>query len=233
MRSKRGPRHLAEYNRQVPLSGLFPENQVSIQLYRHTTHMGQEQLPLFGAPADTEPQGLRYEREFLDEREEGALIKEIQCLPLAEMRYKSYTARRRIVSYGGQYDFETHSLHSAQELPPDFHALRQRVAAWYGAPPEVFTQVLVAEYRPGTPLGWHRDVPDFEDIVGVSLAGHAIMRFRPYPPKSPSVRSLVKLEMEPRSIYLLSGPARWEWQHSVAPTKSLRYSITFRTRRQR
>lgn len=193
--------------------------------------MGCEQLPLFEAPADTEPQGLRYERDFLGEREEVSLIQEIERLPLAEMRYKSYMARRRIVSYGGQYDFDTHSLHSAQELPPVFHDLRRRVAEWYGSPPTVFTQVLVAEYRPGTPLGWHRDVPDFEDIVGVSLAAHAIMRFRPYPPKSHSARSVVKLTMEPRSIYLLSGPARWDWQHSVAPTKGLRYSITFRTPR--
>jgi alkylated DNA repair dioxygenase AlkB len=89
--------------------------------------------------------------------------------------------------------------------------------------------VLVAEYREGTPLGWHRDVPDFEDVVGVSLLNEAVMRLRPYPPREPKKAGVIKLTIEPRSIYLLRGPARWEWQHSVAPTRSLRYSITFRT----
>ena len=98
---------------------------------------------------------------------------------------------------------------------------------------EAFTSALVAEYRPGTGLGWHRDVPDFEDVVGVSLLSEAVMRFRPYPPHSPKRSDILKLTVEPRSIYLLRGPARWDWQHSVAATQALRYSITFRTPRPR
>lgn len=91
--------------------------------------------------------------------------------------------------------------------------------------------MLVAEYRPGTPLGWHRDVPDFEDIVGVSLLGDAVMQLRPYPPASASAPPGLELLMEPRSIYMLRGEARWAWQHAIAPTETLRYSITMRTRR--
>ena len=91
--------------------------------------------------------------------------------------------------------------------------------------------MLVAEYRPGSPLGWHRDAPDFQDIVGVSLLGEAVMRFRPYPPDQPKKGEVLKLLLEPRSIYLLRGPSRWAWQHSVTATRSLRYSITFRTSR--
>jgi alkylated DNA repair dioxygenase AlkB len=91
------------------------------------------------------------------------------------------------------------------------------------------THTLVAEYREGTPLGWHRDVPDFEEVVGVSLLNPALLRFRPYPPLEPKKAGVIKLVVEPRSIYLLRGPARWAWQHSVAPAKSLRYSITLRT----
>lgn len=94
-------------------------------------------------------------------------------------------------------------------------------------------QALVAEYRPGTPLGWHRDVPDFEDIVGISLANEAVLRFRPYPPDAPKKKDIVRVTVAPRSIYLLRGPARWQWQHSVAATKLLRYSITLRTARRR
>ncbi len=75
---------------------------------------------------------------------------------------------------------------------------------------------LVAEYAPGTPLGWHRDVPDFETIVGVSLGGRATLKFRPYPDE-PATRKVVQLEVAPRSIYKMADEARWDWQHSVAP----------------
>lgn len=153
-------------------------------------------------------------------------------LPLKEMNYRGYTACRRVVSFGGKYDFQALRLEPASALPPALEPLRAKVAQWLGVPPDAFTQTLVAEYREGTPLGWHRDVPDFEDVVGVSLLNDAVLRFRPYPPREPKKAGVIKLVVRPRSIYLLRGPARWAWQHSVAPTASLRYSITFRTSRQ-
>jgi alkylated DNA repair dioxygenase AlkB len=94
---------------------------------------------------------------------------------------------------------------------------------------EVFGYALVSEYRPGTQLGWHRDVPQFEMVVGVSLASAARMRFRAYPPRKGAPTFM--LALEPRSAYVLKDEARWGWQHSIPPTPSLRYSITFRTRR--
>lgn len=184
---------------------------------------------LFDEPAETRPQGLRYENGFLSVDEEASLISAITALPLREMRYKAYTARRRVVSYGASYDFDEGMLRPSGPPPAFLKALGAKAAAWAGLPAKDFTQILVAEYQPGTPLGWHRDVPDFEDIVGVSLASAALLRFRPYPPVQPSRADLIKLRAEPRSIYLLRGPARWEWQHSVAPTTALRYSVTFRT----
>src|SRR5690606_41709594 len=92
-------------------------------------------------------------------------------------------------------------------------------------------QALVAEYSPGTPLGWHRDVPDFEDVVGISLGSAAEMRLRPYPHEKGKRGGVLKASIAPRSIYLLRGPSRWAWQHSVAPAQALRYSITLRTAR--
>ena len=89
----------------------------------------------------------------------------------------------------------------------------------------------MAEYQPGTPLGWHRDVPQFERVVGISLAGQARMRFRPYPLRENRREDVFALDLDPRSVYVLQGDARWRWQHRVAPTRMLRYSITFRTRR--
>jgi alkylated DNA repair dioxygenase AlkB len=87
---------------------------------------------------------------------------------------------------------------------------------------------MIAEYLPGTPLGWHRDVPQFEQIIGVSLLGHARLRFRPYPPAA-GQRTMFVIDLPPRSAYIMRGSARWNWQHAVSPTRELRYSITFRT----
>ena len=192
------------------------------------------QPDLFGLPPGLPsrlPEGLSYEPEFLSGPEEASLIALISTLPFEAARYKNYTARRRVVSYGGSYDFDANRLLPAEALWPALHPLRDRVAAWMGVPPVTLVHTLVAEYSPGTPLGWHRDVPDFEDIVGVSLGQEAVLRFRPYPPREPRRADVLKVVVEPRSIYLLRGPSRWAWQHSVAPTRALRHSITLRTAR--
>ncbi|MDQ0570468.1 alkylated DNA repair dioxygenase AlkB [Variovorax paradoxus] len=186
---------------------------------------------LFGEVPAAAIEGLRYAHEFLTRSEEEELLRIVQGFELREMRYKEYTARRRGINFGGRYDFDNHRLRPGAALPEALHPLRAKVAAWMGMAPEDFTHVLVAEYRPGTPLGWHRDVPDFEDIVGVSLLGDAVMQLRPYPPASATAPASLQLLMEPRSIYMLRGEARWAWQHSIAPTEALRYSITMRTRR--
>ena len=192
-----------------------------------------EQLALFAAAAPTSgpalPPGWAYRPEFIDADEEAALLAVIATLPLHEARYKGYTARRRVAHFGTSYDYDDNRLLPAAPLPAGLEALRARAAAWLGEAPEALVSALVAEYRPGVPLGWHRDVPDFENVVGISLAGTARMRFRRYPPVQPKKADVLSLELAPRSAYLLRAEARWGWQHSVAPTPALRYSITFRT----
>lgn len=175
--------------------------------------------------------GLHYEPEFLAADEEVRLLEVIKSLPLHAAKYKEYTARRMVVSFGGSYDFSGNKLLSGQPLDERLYPLRARVAAWIKVPPEQLSQVLVAQYDPGTPLGWHRDVPDFEAIVGVSLGNPALLRFRPYPPTPEKKRHILQLEVAPRSIYKMEGEARWEWQHSVPPVAAPRWSITFRTSR--
>jgi alkylated DNA repair dioxygenase AlkB len=177
------------------------------------------------------PPGLAYEPEFLAVDEERALIELIRSLPLAAAKYKQYTARRRVVSFGGSYDFDANKLLPARALIEELHPLRAHVARWAGVAPEALAHVLVAEYAPGTPLGWHRDVPDHEDVFGVSLGSAAVLRFRPFPPTDPKRADVVKLRAAPRSVYAMRGPARWGWQHSVAPVEELRWSITLRTAR--
>lgn len=190
------------------------------------------QAQLFGeTPIEASIAGLVYQPEFLSRAEEEDLIATISTLPLHAARYKQYLARRRVVSFGGSYDFYTNRLLPGVGLDPCLHALRDKVARWLGVQPQELVHALVAEYAPGTPLGWHRDVPDFETIVRVSLGGHASLRFRPHPDQ-PATRKVVQLEVAPRSIYQMAGVARWAWQHSVAPTDELRWSVTFRTSRE-
>jgi alkylated DNA repair dioxygenase AlkB len=187
---------------------------------------------LFGVPAAASlPQGLQFRTEFIDAAEEASLLEIIAALPLAEARYRGFTARRRVASYGTQYDFDDLRLTAGLPLPEALGPLRARAAAWIGVAPGDFSNVLVAEYRAGTPLGWHRDVPDFETVVGISLGGVARMRLRRWPAVSPKKADVLSLALPPRSAYVLAADARWRWQHSIAPTTELRWSITFRTAR--
>jgi alkylated DNA repair dioxygenase AlkB len=176
------------------------------------------------------PPGLTYRTEFVAADEERSLLERIRALPLREAQYRQYTARRRTVNYGFSYDFQHLQAQAAPPIPEFLAPLRARAAQWAGVAPEEFVQALIAEYTPGTPLGWHRDVPDFELIVGISLGGTARIRFRPYPWKPERRKDVFALELEPRSAYILRNEARWGWQHSIAPTEEHRYSITFRTR---
>ncbi|MGZ8273205.1 MAG: alpha-ketoglutarate-dependent dioxygenase AlkB [Burkholderiaceae bacterium] len=185
-----------------------------------------EQQALFD-DEESGPPGLRYEPDFIDAAEEQDLLDAIRALPFREAEYRGYTAKRRIVSYGAGYDFDANVLRPAPALPALFHPLRARVAQCLGMEAEVLTHALVTEYRPGTQLGWHRDVPDFATVMGISLGTACSMRFRPYPPQRGQRK--FTLELAPRSMYVLAGVVRWQWQHGVPPTPGLRYSITFRT----
>lgn len=179
----------------------------------------------------TLPRGLVYREDFITPEEEQQLLSIIGTLPLRQSQYRQFTARRRTVNYGSSYDFTHLESRSAPPIPEFLGWLRERAAEWVGVGPEDFVQALISEYQPGTPLGWHRDVPDFETIVGISLAGAARLRFRPYPWKPEKKAQVFALDLAPRSAYILRDEARWGWQHQVPPTKVLRYSITFRTSR--
>lgn len=173
--------------------------------------------------------GLKYQADFLSPAEELSLLEVIRSLDLKEAQYRQWRANRRTMSFGGKYDFTTHELMPAEPIPVFLLALRTRIGAWSGIEAVRFNHAIIAEYRMGTQLGWHRDVPNFEAVVGVSFAGAARMRFRPYPPGVGARKTAFAIDLAPRSIYTLQAAARWDWQHAVSPTKALRYSITFRT----
>jgi len=187
------------------------------------------QAELFPTPVRPFAEGFVYAPEFLNAEDERLLLEQIHLLPFTNAQYKEFRAKRRVVSYGGRYDYDANRLNPASPIPEFLHPLRARVASWAGRAPEEFAHALVAEYAEGVQLGWHRDVPDFELVAGVSLLSACRMRFRRYPP-APREKSLA-IDLAPRSAYRMEGEARWGWQHSVPPVPSLRYSITFRTLR--
>lgn len=186
------------------------------------------QAELFQEPSHL-PSGLVYQPQFLSQAEEESALQGIRALDLKQAQYKEYTAHRRVASFGAGYDFDANELTPAPAMAPFLLPLRERIAQWLRMPAEQFGYALVSEYRPGTQLGWHRDVPHFEMVVGLSLGSAARMRFRRFPPRKGAPTFC--LELEPRSAYVLRDEARWGWQHSIPPTRELRYSITFRTRK--
>lgn len=191
--------------------------------------MAARQPDLFATTAL--PPGFDYAAEFVSRAEEAALVAALQQLPLAQARYKEWTANRRVVSYGGRYDFGRGELLPEAPIPPFLFELRAAAARFVAIDSEKLTHALVAEYAAGTQLGWHRDVPEFELVVGVSLLGPARMRLRRYPHAPRSRERSLAIDLAPRSIYSLQGEARSRWQHAISPTPGLRYSITFRTLR--
>ena len=194
------------------------------------------QAELFETPTQL-PHGLVYQPEFITRGAEKTLLAAIEPLPFREARFQEYFAKRRVVHFhpagGGEgYDRNDEDTFSSGPLPSIFVDLQQKVAEWLAIDPTTFIHALVSEYRPGTPIGWHRDKPVYGVVVGLSLAGWGRMRFRPLDPSAPR-NARVLLELEPRSVYVMQGPIRWQWQHSMLPTNARRYSITFRTRADR
>lgn len=175
------------------------------------------------------PAGLSYAPDLLDASEERRLLLAIGDTPMHDAQYYQYTAKRRVASFGSSYDFATRTLREADPIPDFLLPLRRCLADRIVLPEHAFEQVLITEYRPGTPLGWHRDALHYDVVAGVSLGGRCRLRFRPYPPRGGRDPSTFALELAPRSVYVMRDNVRWQWQHSIAPTHEQRWSITFRT----
>ena len=176
----------------------------------------------------TPPEGYRYRPDLIGEAEELELAARIRELPLKEFEFQGYLARRRVAYYGWQYSYAARAIGRAEAIPEFLLPLRERAAAFAELPAADLEQVLVAEYSPGTPIGWHRDKPMFGDVVGVSLLSPCTLRFRR---RAGDRWERYSLTAEPRSAYLMRGPARTEWEHSIPAVPELRYSVTFRTLR--
>ena len=178
--------------------------------------------------ADPEhPEGLVYRAEFITPEEERGLTDIFDGLDFRAVTMRGQTARRTVRHFGIDYDYESGELVPTDPLPAPMLWLRDRCAALMERDPADLVQVLVSRYPAGAGIGWHRDAPMFgSKIAGVSLMASCRMRFQR---TVGGERSVAAVELAPRSAYLLSGRARWSWQHSIPATKELRYSVTFRT----
>jgi alkylated DNA repair dioxygenase AlkB len=180
---------------------------------------------LFGAPRDA-PEGFRYRADLLTPIEEEALARQFAALPFQPFDFHGYQANRRVVSFGWRYDYQSRAITEAAPLPAFFDDLRAKAAQAFDRRPEDFQQVLINDYPPGAGIGWHRDKADFGEIVGVSLLAPCPFRFRR---KAGETWERATVDLAPRSAYLLSGPSRIAWEHSIAPLDRHRVSVTFRT----
>jgi len=174
------------------------------------------------------PEGFQYQADIVAPELEQQLLKEIPKLPFKAFEFRGFEGKRRVVSYGWRYDFNQQKLQKADLIPPFLIPVRELAARFARLRPEQLEQVSVIEYSPGSAIGWHRDRPMFGDVVGISLLSATRFRFRR---KARTTWQRTAIAVEPRSIYLLRGPSRDEWEHSLPPLKTLRYSITMRTMR--
>jgi alkylated DNA repair dioxygenase AlkB len=176
------------------------------------------------------PQGFHYRENFITDADERVLLEAIGDVAFSDFEMRGVVARRRVAFFGQSYDRA-----AAGPLPPFLLPLRARIAQWAGVDPEAFAMALLNEYRPGTPIGWHRDAPQYDIVAGISLLSECRMKFRPY--RSPSQTTMARrtatheIVLNRRSAYLMTGGSRRAYEHHIPPVAQLRYSVTFRTLR--
>ncbi len=170
--------------------------------------------------------GLELRDDFVGADEESELIGHIEALGLSPFRFQGWTGKRLTRSFGWRYDFDDASFTQVEEIPDWLEPLRRRAAEFAGLRPDDFAHALVVRYDPGAGIGWHRDRPQFDQVMGISLCAPTTMRFRQ---RTASGFRRANVRLEPRSAYLLSGEVRSDWEHSIAAHDALRFSITFRS----
>lgn len=180
---------------------------------------------LFGQ-VSARPQGFHYTDEIIPEGQERAVVTRLEELPFEQFQFQGFLGKRRVVSFGWRYDFDTRELQRANEIPDFLVELRNLAAAYSGIDSVRLQHALVTEYAAGAGIGWHRDRPEFDEIIGISLLAPCLFRLRR---KNGTRWERTSIELQPRSAYLLRSSARKDWQHSIPAVDKLRYSVTFRS----
>lgn len=175
------------------------------------------------------PEGFAYFPEFLSEAEEKELCAQITGIQLHTFNFQGFEAKRKVASFGYDYSFERRSLSKGKEIPSTFHSLIAKVAQKLNVREEDFAELLVTEYPEGSVINWHRDAPPFDLIAGISLNADCVFKLRPHDKAKQGRGSIISFPVSRRSLYVIHGIARTHWQHSIAPVKKVRYSVTLRT----
>jgi alkylated DNA repair dioxygenase AlkB len=183
------------------------------------------QEDLFRAADRTLPEGFRYSAEIVRPDLQRTVLEAMPTLAFKAFDFHGFEGKRRTVSFGWKYDFDTQRVRRADAMPSVLLSIREVVARFAGIEPDALVQALVTEYGPGAPIGWHKDKFVFGRVVGVSLLSSCTFRLRRRDGAKWQRRSLV---LEPGSAYLMAGASRTLWEHSIPPVDRLRYSITFR-----
>ncbi|MDT7535421.1 alpha-ketoglutarate-dependent dioxygenase AlkB [Sphingobium sp. SA2] len=178
---------------------------------------------LFATPAIP---GLSYREDLLSREEELTLIAGINATALEPFRFQGWLGKRLTSSFGWRYDFDDARFGPTDPMPDWLLPIRDKAAAFAGLEAASLAQALLIRYDPGAGIGWHRDRPVFDHVVGISLGVSAPLRFRR---RKASGFDRITVPLAPRSIYHLHGEARYQWEHSIAEMEETRWSITFRT----
>jgi alkylated DNA repair dioxygenase AlkB len=175
------------------------------------------------------PPGFEYVTDFLERTEEDSLLKEIAGIELHTFNFHGYEAKRRVASFGFDYSFDKRSIAEGKEIPTAFRELIEKVSGQTGIHSGEFKELLVTEYPQGSVINWHRDAFPFDIIVGISLASDCTFRLRPHSKESRTRTSVISFPVKRRSLYVIQGPSRTDWEHSISPVPAVRYSVTLRT----
>ncbi|WP_380780599.1 alpha-ketoglutarate-dependent dioxygenase AlkB [Sphingomonas sp. R86520] len=170
--------------------------------------------------------GLGTQPDIVDRDEERMLIEQIDATGPTPFKFQGWTGKRLTTSFGWAYDFEAGRPVAAAPLPEWLLPIRDRAARFAGLDSTLLIQALLIRYDPGAGIGWHRDRPVYEDVIGISLGEPATMRFRR---RREDGFERASAPLDPRAAYHLSGPARHDWEHSIIAMERPRWSITFRS----
>src|SRR5262249_12082482 len=142
---------------------------------------------------------------------------------------------RRVQHYGYKYDYRARQISSGMYLGglPNFTVPLTSRLVEDGHFSKVPDQIIVNEYLPGQGIAHHVDcVPCFgETIASLSLGSACEMEFRHI------ITGETKfINLEPLSLLILTGQARYKWLHAIRARTSdrgvmrqRRVSLTFRT----
>jgi alkylated DNA repair dioxygenase AlkB len=178
-------------------------------------------------PTESEqPAGLVYREEAISPDEERDCVRFFETLPFKPFEFHGRLGKRRVVWFGWRYDYGGRKLRKSDPMPEALLPLRDRAAAVAGLPTKHLAQILVTEYEADAGIGWHRDKATFGDVIAVSFLSSCRLRLRR---RHGNGWQRWSIDVAPRSAYVLRGPSRHDWEHSVPPVEALRYSVTFRT----